>query len=126
MKLSHFVLPLLMATSASAQEIPVPSGTQMTLFEVLFEQEPVALARFRFVVPAIADAAVPFGDLLPDIEHLCGNVAVPALATNGWTSGEIVISLASEPLPFGEIAPEIKQYFQPFSIQDGVCQWEEF
>jgi hypothetical protein len=126
MKFVYFVLPFFLATEAPAQEMPVPSGTQMTLFEVLFEQEPVPLARFRFVVPAIAQGAVSFGDLLPDIEYLCGTVAVPALAANGWTTGEIVISLSEQELTFGENAPDITQYFQPFSIQGDACQMEDF
>ena len=126
MKFLHFVLPFCLASGAAAQAIPVPSGVDMTLFEVLFEQEPVQLARFRFVVPAIAGGAVPFGDVASDIEYLCDAVVVPALAANAWTSGEVVISLSAQELVFGEPAHDITQYFQPFSIQDGNCHWEEF
>ena len=114
MKFLHFVLPFCLASGAAAQAIPVPSGVDMTLFEVLFEQEPVQLARFRFVVPAIAGGAVPFGDVASDIEYLCDAVVVPA------------ISLSAQELVFGEPARDITQYFQPFSIQDGNCHWEEF
>ncbi len=110
----------------AAQEITVPSGLSMTLQEVRLEQEPAAMARFRFVVPAIKGGMVPFADVVGDIEFLCSDVVVPALAANDWTTGSVVISLAEVAVPFGEPAPEITQYFQPYSIQDSTCLWEPF
>jgi hypothetical protein len=114
-----------LAVPAAAQVVAVPSGISVTLFDVRFEAEP-PLARFRFVVPDIADGAVAFADVVEDMTFLCDAVVVPALAANGWSAGEVVISFSAEELPFGEAAPEITQYFQPYSVADGACIWEDF
>ena len=121
------MIPLLLcAGQGMAQEVTVPSGTDMTLFDVILEPE-VSIARFRFLVPAIAgENGVSFADALPDIEYLCDDVVLRALAANGWTASEVVISLSASEVPFGVVTPDVVQYFQPFSIQAGACIWEEF
>jgi heme/copper-type cytochrome/quinol oxidase subunit 2 len=63
---------------------------------------------------------------LPDIQYLCDDVVIPSLAQNGWTDGEIVISLSDKEVAFGVASPDVVQYFQPFSIQAGACMWEDF
>lgn len=111
---------------AAAQEVSVPSGLSMTLQEVLMEQSPSNLARFRFVAPAIKDGGIAFADVVEDIEFLCRDVVLPALAANDWTGDSVVISLSEVALPFGEPAPEVTQYFQPYTIKDGACIWDQF
>lgn len=114
------------ATDVAAQAVEVPSGLTITLQEVRLEEEPIKMARFRFVAPAIKGGAVAFADVLDDVEYLCEKIVVPGLAENGWIQGSVVISLAEAPVPFGEPAPDITQYFQPYSIADGACTWEPF
>ena len=99
----------------------------MTLFDVILEDAP-ATARFRFLTPSIggADGAASFSDVAGDMQYLCDRIAIPALSRNGWTSGDIVISFSAQAIEFGAFAPEVRQYFQPFSIQDAKCLWEEF
>jgi len=60
-----------------------------------------------------------------DMQFLCDAFALPRMAEQGWAQGDIVVSFSSQKLPFGEIAPDVTQFFQPFSIQDGRCMWEE-
>lgn len=117
----------LCATDLAAQDIPVPSGLPMTLFDVRLEQNP-AIARFRFVSEAIdpAGAGKTFVDVVDDLQYLCDNVAVPSLAANNWTGGEVILSLSSAETPFGETAPEVTQFFQPYEIADEACIWGDF
>lgn len=109
-----------------AQDVAVPSGADVTLYDVILEPE-AKTARFRFLAPTIAGAdAISFADALPDIQFLCDEVAVPGLAETGWTEGEVVISLSAQEVAFGVASPDVVQYFQPFSIQAGACIWEDF
>jgi len=96
---------MLIGTAASAQDVTVPSGHAMSLFDVILE-EPTQTARFRFLVPAIA--------------------ADEGLAANGWSAKDIVISMSSRELEFGTLTAEITQFFQPFRVQDDTCIWEDF
>lgn len=118
-------LAVMFVGPVAAQEVTVPSGRAVTLFDVILEPD-VNVARFRFLAPAIADGAVPFEVMLDDIQYLCDALALPGLAANGWTQGEIVVSLSAAQVDFGVAAPDVTQYFQPFSIQEDVCLWEDF
>lgn len=113
------------ATAVVAQDIPVPSGLDVSLHEVLIEAD---LARFRFLAPQISvdDSGKTFGEVVDDIQFLCDAVALPALRENGWDTGGIVVSLSARMVPFGETAPDVAQFFQPFSIAGDACQWEDF
>ena len=116
----------LFGTHVAAQEVVVPSGIEVTLYDVILEPD-TKIARYRFRVPAIGgDDGVTFADALPDIQFLCDEVVVPGLAENGWTQGEVVISLSTQDVDFGVASPGVVQYFQPFSIQAGACIWEDF
>lgn len=120
------ILPLVLwGGQGAAQQVAVPSGIEVTLYDVILEPD-VNVARFRFLVPAIAGGdGVGFADVLPDIQFLCDDVVVPGLAENGWTQGEVVISLSAQEVAFGVATPDVVQYFQPFSIQAGACIWED-
>lgn len=120
------IICAMMATSAQAQELSVPSGTKVVLFDTITEAFGKT-ARFRFVAPDIdvAGRALPFSAVADDMQFLCDAFALPRMAEQGWAQGDIVVSFSSQKLPFGEIAPDVTQFFQPFSIQDGRCMWEE-
>lgn len=116
----------LCATAVDAQQVTVPSGAPMTLYDVILEPD-AQIARFRFLAPSIGgEDGTPFADILPDIQFLCDDIVVPGLAENGWTDGEVVISLSAAKVAFGVASPDVVQYFQPFSIQAGACIWEDF
>ncbi len=129
MTIFRFNLPALlcMATAAAAQDVPVPSGVAMTLYDVRLEEDP-AIARFRFVSPAIDPAGEgrTFGDLVDDLEYICAAVVVPSLAANDWAGQEVVISVSSQETEFGVFDDSITQFFQPYKIEDGTCLWEDF
>ncbi|MEJ6397673.1 DUF6497 family protein [Yoonia sp. 208BN28-4] len=120
------IAAVLAAPVADAQEVVVPSGLSIVLQEIRLEEEPRKMARFRFVAPAIKGGAVAFADLVDDVDFLCAEVVLPGLADNGWTDGNVVISLAEVPTEFGTPAPDITQYFQPYRVVDGACIWEPF
>ena len=111
-----------------AQEVAVPSGAPMMLYDVRLEVEPQEVARFRFVSAAIDPAGEgrTFGDLVDDLQFICEQVVVPSLAANDWAGEAVVISVSSRETEFGVYDDSITQFFQPYRIADGACMWEEF
>jgi hypothetical protein len=107
--------------------IPVPSGQEVTLQDVVWNVPgPEGLTlRFRFVAPAIA-GTLGFEAAAEDMQYLCDTYALPRVADFGPQPAQIVISLSAAPLPFGEPAPDTEQFFESYSLADGTCQWEMF
>ena len=127
-KLSIVVAAFAVSLSpAMAQSVPVPSGTDMQLFDVIFEENP-SVGRFRFVVPAIAPEglALQFEDVMDDVDYLCAAVVLPALSASGQSTDLVVISLSEQEIAFGEIDADVTQYFQSFQVIDNTCLWEAF
>jgi hypothetical protein len=108
------------------QKTSVQAGLDIELFDVIVEEEPTALARFRFLVPDIAGGAVSFTVAFDYMVAMCEGVALPLVQAKEQKVDEIVISFSAEVVPFGQAVPEVTQYFQPFSIDDDQCEWEEF
>ena len=115
------------ASSLAAQDVAVPSGAKIALFDVIIEAAP-PVARFRFVAPQIGtgDGSLGFEDVADDIQYLCDDIARPALLDNDWREGQIVISLSGQETAFGEPAPDVTQFFQPFTLSADRCIWEDF
>lgn len=122
------VLPAaLPAASSDPAWVEVPSGLQVTLQEYRDETEtPLAIFRARFVAPGLEQAAEDMEQVFADMKHLCNAVALPELATRGLPAQRIVVSLSSEPLDFGTIAPDVAQFFESYTIEDALCIWELF
>lgn len=61
-----------------------------------------------------------------DIVWLCENFVLPRIAHLEQLPGQVVISLASAPGPFGSFDPDIVQIFEGFSIpaNRSHCVWE--
>ena len=96
MRLLTFFVAACFAGALQAQDVTVPSGLDVSLFDVILE-DPTQTARFRFLVPAIGGPdAVPYADITPDLQFLCDDVAIPGLAANGWDAKDIIISLSAE------------------------------
>lgn len=114
--------------AGEAGPIAVPSGLQVTLQDVIWnEVGPQGLTmRFRFVAPTISRDAtdLDYDVLQADMQALCETFALPRVSDLGPQPAQIIISLANQPLPFGETAPEVTQFFEAYSIQNGTCQWE--
>lgn len=111
----------LLASPLAAQNIAVPSGRVLSLFDVIIEPD---MGRFRFLLPDIADG-VEFEDIVDDLDYVCTNVALPALTQAGSDVSQLVISVSAAEVPFGE-PTEIIQYFQPFHRDGDACIWEEY
>lgn len=116
---------LMLGAPALAQDITAPSGLQLNLYEVILEED-VPLARFRFEVPEIAGNALAFADIADDLQALCDATLLPGLKQSGWTDGQIIMQLSAQQIAFGTTAPEVTQYFQPFSIAGDTCIWEDY
>ncbi|HSF64694.1 MAG TPA: DUF6497 family protein [Paracoccaceae bacterium] len=115
------------AAPAPDAPIPVPSGQEVRLLDVIRDQPgPGGLTyRFRFVAPAIAQS-VDFETAAADMEHLCRTYALPRLSQIGPVPAQVIVSLADRPVAFGEAAPEVTQFFEAYRIEDNDCIWEAF
>ncbi|ESW59768.1 MAG: hypothetical protein Q27BPR15_15595 [Rhodobacter sp. CACIA14H1] len=113
----------------SGEAVQVPSGQTVTLQDVVWNvpgPEGMTL-RFRFVAPAIADGGgTDFEAASADMQHLCDSYAIPRLSEFGAGPATVVISLSAAPVEFGAAAPDIRQYFESYSVVDGRCEWEMF
>ena len=117
---------ILASAPALAQDVTVPSGLDVALFDVVLEDD-TGTARFRFHAPALGGPDAPtFSDVVPDFQYLCDSLAIPGLAANGWAAKDIVISMSAEEVEFGAIAAEVAQFFQPFRVENDTCIWEDF
>ncbi|UWQ42640.1 hypothetical protein K3718_06005 [Leisingera aquaemixtae] len=126
---------LIAQAAAAADAIAVPSGQLVTLAEVLLDeapgqpgQPPQLWARFRFLAPQIArgTGTVSYDTAAPDMDHLCGSLALPYLAEHGMTAARVVISLSDRELPFGAQDPEATQFFEAYRPDGAACMWEAF
>ena len=110
--------------------IPVPSGQQVWWVDTTQTEEgPQGLTyRFRFLAPQIGGAGALSPDVaLLDIAALCETYVVPRLPQGGAPEPEqVVLSLSDRIVPLGEAVPEAVQYFEGYSVSDGVCEWEFF
>ena len=118
----------LVAGAAGAQEIAVPSGLVMTLYDVRLEQDPDPVARFRFVSPVVDPAGEgrSFADLVDDLQFVCDRVVIPSLAANDWEGTSVVISVSNIETEFGVFDDSVTQFFQPYRIEGDTCIWEDF
>jgi len=116
-----------LAAPALAEEVVVPSGQSVTFLDaILNEAGPQGqTARFRFVAPGIA-GEVDFDTAAADMQHLCDTYALPRVTSNATLPQQIVITLSAEPVPFGQAAPGVTQFFEAYSLQDNSCIWEVF
>ncbi len=113
----------------AAEVITVPSGQIITLQDVILNEQGAygLTARFRFTAPGITpDGGVAFDAAVADMQHLCDTYALPRITNTGPVPQQIIISLSAAPLPFGDTAPEITQFFEAYSVQDNACIWEVF
>mgnify|MGYP005999690467 FL=1 len=105
-----------------------PSGAAVALMDHFTDQQGMGETwRFRFVAPAIGGAApLGYDEVEADMTYLCESVAVPEILQANAEPWRIVITLRAEPVAFGEPAPDVRQYFEAYSLRDGRCIWEAF
>lgn len=116
--------------AAAGEVIPVPSGQEVRYLDtVQTAPGPEGLTiRFRFVAPAIArdGGTVDPETAQADMEALCNAFALPRLPATGPTPAQIIVSLADRAVAFGEPAPDVTQFFEAYTVEDGRCVWEAF
>ncbi len=121
---------LLTAGGSQAQEtLAVPSGQQITLYEVLIDESPGELwVRFRFVAPRIAASGgdITYETAAEDMDHLCQSIVLPYLAEYALEPARVVISLGDREVPFGAAVPEATQFFEAYKPDGALCIWEAF
>ncbi|WP_412563883.1 DUF6497 family protein [Thalassobius sp. MITS945101] len=117
------------ATAAGQEEAlaAVPSGLTLALMDQRIEPQSDGSdwARFRFLAPALA-TGVSYDAVEGDFAHLCTEYALPDLKDRGAEVAQVVISLSSKELEFGETQPDIIQFFEAFRVENGLCIWEAF
>lgn len=137
----------LLAAPACAQDLQLPSGHAARLFDVVLEAsgrtgapdaglDPEAdaapadalgaaagraMARFRLVVAGLGGEGAAWEDVAGDFLWVCESLALPALAANGWETGEVAVSLADREVPFGAADADAVQFFEGFRVESGAC-----
>ncbi|MDA7420717.1 DUF6497 family protein [Tritonibacter multivorans] len=119
---------------AEAPLIALPSGNAVTLHEVLLDPTPTLgtetapWARFRFVAPDLRrdGHGQTHAEAAADMDHLCRALVRPYLDLHQLSPSRVVISLADQPVPFGQAAPEVSQFFESYRLVDGACVWEGY
>ncbi|MFC3615158.1 DUF6497 family protein [Lutimaribacter marinistellae] len=126
------LVAVLIGSSAFAGEkplLPVPSGQDVRLEEVLIDENPgESWLRLRLIATAIGAEQGGYGydEAAQDMDHLCEILAVPYVAQHDLAPARIVISMSDRPVEFGRSDPEATQFFEAYSLQDGRCIWEEY
>ncbi|WP_246107438.1 DUF6497 family protein [Puniceibacterium confluentis] len=112
--------------TAGGQTVTLPSGRSAQFQELIEEVSgEISVARFRFVAPWVADGP-DYGSVAADMEELCQTYAVSALEGAAADPARIIISLAQSATEFGVANPDITQFFESFSLRNGLCIWEAF
>lgn len=110
----------------AAAELAVPSGQPIAFHDEITDAAQPGAHRFRFVAPEIGAEGLGYHEIEGDFGHLCQEYALDALSTRGAAASEILITLMREPVVFGEITPGVPQFFERFTVQNGLCIWEAF
>ena len=118
-----------LATPVMAEIVP-PSGIRAELHETIYDPKGVPTSsaktlRLRFVAAEIADTdAFDFATLEQDFEWLCTETGLPLVAETAPMVAEIIVSISSQIVAFGETAPSVVQYFDAFRVENAACIWE--
>ncbi|WP_281858008.1 DUF6497 family protein [Litoreibacter halocynthiae] len=130
MKLAALIL-VIATGAASADQAPLQavSVVEYLPHEVLFEPHGTddaarRIVRMRLLAPQIVDQKqFGFDVIESDFQALCESEGLRIVAESAPNAQEIVVSVASEAMPFGESAPNVVQYFDLFTVVDGTCVW---
>lgn len=109
------------ATGPLAAETLPASGLEVEYFDMIDE---APTFRARYLAPDLTDPSIEYFALADDMALLCQQEALPRVA--GQAPERIVVSLMSAPVEFGVMAPEIRQFFESFRVEGGLCIWEAF
>lgn len=110
----------------AGEAVEVPSGRALSLIEIVTNARGPegATARFRFLAPGLTPEDVEAAG--EDMQAVCDSFAIQRIDGMVPAPQQIVISFASEVVPFGEAAPEVVQFFESYRPENGACVWEVF
>jgi hypothetical protein len=128
------LVSLLLAAGAQAQDgriagAEAPSGQQVTLSQVIAEEDPWSGAMqivVRLVAPAIAGDTRANSQLREDMDWACRTWGVPAAQEVSATPDRVVVEMMAEPAPRGEATPGIRRIFESYRLEGPDCVWELF
>ena len=110
----------------AGEAISVPSGRALTLIDIVTNARGPegATARFRFLAPDLGPDDAESAAL--DMQALCDGFAIGRIDGMVPAPQQIIISLSSEAVPFGEAAPDVVQFFESYRPENDACVWEVF
>jgi hypothetical protein len=110
----------------AGEAVTVPSGRALTLIDIVTNARGPegATARFRFLAPGLSPEEAESAAV--DMQALCDSFAIDRIDGMVPAPQQIIISFASEAVPFGEAAPEVVQFFESYRPENGACVWEVF
>ena len=119
------IAPIVTATALPASEVgALPSGKPVALLEYIVDEDGIGpVLRARYHAEWLADHD-DIDALFSDMAHLCETDALVARDALSPETGRIIVSLSGDAVDFGEIAPDVPQYFEVYTVQDGRCIWE--
>jgi len=114
------------ATVANQESEGLPSGLVHKLTEVRLEpadvsSDAVQILRLRYVNPNLS--ADGFDAVEKDFARLCETDGLSTRDSMAPNATEIIISLASRHVQFGESAPDVTQFIDAFLVKDEKCRW---
>ena len=116
------VSALLWPAASGAEYLP-NSGLDAR-FHDMIDEAPVF--RLRYVLPQLQNDAIEYDELAADMEHLCQSHAMSQLRELQHSPERIIIALMGKHVDFGVMTPDVRQFFESFSIKNGLCIWEPF
>lgn len=113
-------------TLAQATPVDLPSGRTVSEIEFLSDvDEGGPVLRARYHAPDLS-AAADMDQVFEDMGYLCESNALQMRDTLDEKPNRIIVSLSSQPIEFGEVNPDVTQFFEAYAIESGRCIWELF
>lgn len=124
----RWIVILLLSSMAATAETSVPSGLDITAYDVLEEEQPDGehWLVLRYLAPAIADGAIQYDAVVGDLQHLCQSDGILAYQQADEGFGQIVVILMDRPVDRGEPTPDATQYIGAYLPENGECVWNDF
>jgi hypothetical protein len=121
------VIVALCGLGARAQEIQVPSGQPLTLYEQLVIAPERRILYLGMLAPLLGgDTPIRFDRASLDLDAICGLLGLP-LAHQATIGGdaidEVVVRLMERPIDYGTTDLEAAQYVNAYDISSGTCEW---
>lgn len=121
-----FCFALLVSSAPIAAQVDLPSGQKVEMFDHIADEGLPGTYRVRYLAPEIGQDGRGYVEVADDMAVLCETRALPKLVAEGNAPERIVVTLMSAPVEFGVMTPDVTQFFESYSIENGLCIWEAF